>query len=51
MSAPSSWRRWGLLALLAIVTLAWVPVVHTAQPGRSPDDIGGVRALQAVHHL
>ena len=39
MSAPSSWRRCELLALLAIVTLAWVPVVHTAQPGRSPDDI------------
>ena len=40
MSAPwrrrSRWRPWGLLA---IVTLAWVPVVHTAQLGLSPDDV------------
>ena len=39
MSVPSRWRRWGLLALLAILTLAWVPVVHTAQLGIAPDDI------------
>ena len=36
MSAPSSWRRWGLLAIL---TLAWVPVVYTAQLGIAPDDV------------
>lgn len=35
----SSWRRCGLLALLAILTLAWVPVVHTAQLGLSSDDL------------
>ena len=36
MSPPSSWRRWGLLAIL---TLAWVPVVYTAQQGIAPDDV------------
>ena len=39
MSVPASWRRWGLLALLAILTLGWVPVVHTAQLGIAPNDV------------
>ena len=35
----STWRRCGLMALLAILTLAWVPVVRTAQLGILPDDL------------
>ena len=29
------------LGLLAVLTLAWVPVVHTAQLGVVPDDLAG----------
>ena len=39
MIAPSSWRRWGRLALLALLTLALGPVVYTAQQGIAPDDL------------
>ena len=39
MSAASSWRRWGRLALLALLTLALGPVVYTAQQGIAPDDL------------
>lgn len=39
MIAPSSWRRWGRLALLAFLTLALGPVVYTAQQGIAPDDL------------
>ena len=39
MIAPSSWRRWGRLALLALLTLALGPVVYTAQHGIAPDDL------------
>ena len=35
----STWRRCGLLALPAILMLAWVSVVHTAQLGRVRDDL------------
>ena len=39
MIAPSNWRRWGRLALLALLTLALGPVVYTAQQGIAPDDL------------
>ena len=39
MIAPSSWRRWGRLALLALLTLALGPGVYTAQQGIAPDDL------------
>ena len=39
MIAASSWRRWGRLALLALLTLALGPVVYTAQQGIAPDDL------------
>ena len=44
MSAPRpvlGWRWLGLLALLPVLTLAWVPVVHSAQPGAVADDLAG----------
>ena len=39
MIAPSSWRRWGRLALLALLTLALGPVVYPGQQGIAPDDL------------
>ena len=34
-----TWGRCGLLALFPVLMLAWVPVVHSAQPGVVRDDL------------
>ena len=43
MSAPrrQGWRPFGLLAVLAVLTVAWVPVLHSAQLSAVVDDLAG----------
>ncbi len=43
VSAPRrlDWRPFGLLALLTVLTLAWVPVLHSAQLGAVVNDLAG----------